>query len=284
MQICETYFPDSLVALGKFRCPVSHPVFHDAGRARGHLVVFPREPVEIRQVKREPVIANSNVVVLYNKDQEYERRQVSPWGDRCEFLNIKPELLRDLIRPYRESIDDRVEQPFEFPSFVSSSKLVLKQRQLVDLADNFRNDGDVLAWESSAIDLLADSIGEAFKSTKLKRQSLSGEQQDLVINAQDYLSVHFQKHFSLETMAAAIDSSPYHLCRTFKKFTGMTVHAYLTHIRMRTALEWVREIDNLTRIALDLGYSSHSHFSAVFKRCFGLTPRQWRGAGFSPKQ
>ena len=278
MQIVERFFTDSLVTLGKFRCPISHPMFYDSGPARGHLMVFPRESVEIRQANRDPVVANANVVVLYNKHQDYERRRISPWGDRCEFLDVHPQLLVELIRPYNQSIEERAEEPFEFSSFVSSPRLVLKQRRLIDIVAVFQRDSDSLAWESAAIELLEDSIAEAFGEIKLAPE-FSEKHRDLVHHAQDYLSVHFCKAISLQDVASAIETSPFHLCRTFRKVAGMTIHAYLTQIRMRTALEWVRENDDLTRVALDLGYSSHSHFSSVFKRNFGITPRQWRELG-----
>ena len=34
--------------------------------------------------------------------------------------------------------------------------------------------------------------------------------------------------------------------------------------------------DDLTELAMDLGFSSHSHFSARFRRAFGLTPSEFR--------
>ena len=63
------------------------------------------------------------------------------------------------------------------------------------------------------------------------------------------------------------------LCRLFRRHTGMTLHEYRTELRLRDALDRLASRrGDLTRIALDLGFSSHSHFTAAFRRAFGMTP------------
>jgi AraC-like DNA-binding protein len=56
----------------------------------------------------------------------------------------------------------------------------------------------------------------------------------------------------------------------------MTLHAYVHELRLRTALERVADGEDLTRVALDLGYASHSHFTSLFRRAFGVTPSDFR--------
>jgi AraC-like DNA-binding protein len=65
----------------------------------------------------------------------------------------------------------------------------------------------------------------------------------------------------------------FHLARIFKSRTGFSLHAYRNQLRLRSALERLREPNvDLTGIALDLGFSSHSHFTETFRRAFGKTP------------
>jgi AraC family transcriptional regulator len=72
--------------------------------------------------------------------------------------------------------------------------------------------------------------------------------------------------------------SVFHLCRTFRAVTGQTIHAYRTQLRLRAALERVEYASDLSAVALDLGFSSHSHFTAAFRRAFGVTPSGVRRA------
>src|SRR5436853_7204404 len=71
----------------------------------------------------------------------------------------------------------------------------------------------------------------------------------------------------LHAVAKQVGVSPFHLARRFRSETGLTLHQYLLRIRMERAL--ARLVDGeaqLSRLAFDLGFSSHSHFSTVFRR------------------
>ena len=58
----------------------------------------------------------------------------------------------------------------------------------------------------------------------------------------------------------------------------MGVHAYRAKLRLRASLELLEAgAVDLSALAGDLGYSSHSHFSAAFRREFGVTPSAFRG-------
>jgi len=66
--------------------------------------------------------------------------------------------------------------------------------------------------------------------------------------------------------------------RLFHRQTGTTLHAYRNQLRLRAALERLTDPGvDLLDTALDLGYSSHSHFTETFRRSFGITPFTGRG-------
>ena len=66
------------------------------------------------------------------------------------------------------------------------------------------------------------------------------------------------------------------LTQLFHAVEGVPLHAYLTGLRLARALAELPHTDDLTELALELGFSSHSHFSARFRRAFGLTPSEFR--------
>jgi AraC-like DNA-binding protein len=47
-------------------------------------------------------------------------------------------------------------------------------------------------------------------------------------------------------------------------------------LRVRSSLELLLGSDDILTVAIALGYSSHSHFTAAFRRAFGLSPSEWR--------
>jgi AraC-like DNA-binding protein len=75
----------------------------------------------------------------------------------------------------------------------------------------------------------------------------------------------------------AVHVSPFHLARIFQQQTGVPVHRYLTQLRLRASLERLADgEEDLTTIALELGFSSHSHFTDAFRREFGQPPSEIR--------
>ena len=87
------------------------------------------------------------------------------------------------------------------------------------------------------------------------------------------LAETFRRPLSLVEIARQIRVSPYHLSRVFRIHTGVPLHRYRVFLRLRAALERLADgEDDLTRLALDLGFSSHSHFTDVFRRVFAIPP------------
>lgn len=77
---------------------------------------------------------------------------------------------------------------------------------------------------------------------------------------------------SLHEIADAVSRSPFHMARSFRKQTGLSLHQYRQHLRLATALERLVDGDrDLAGIAHDLGYCSQSHLGAVFKQEVGVT-------------
>jgi AraC-like DNA-binding protein len=71
--------------------------------------------------------------------------------------------------------------------------------------------------------------------------------------------------------------SPYHLSRIFRRSTGSSLHAYQTSLRLREGLRRLSDGEqDLTALALDLGFSDHSHFTNSFRRHFGSAPSKFR--------
>ncbi|MGH9368169.1 MAG: helix-turn-helix transcriptional regulator [Thermoanaerobaculia bacterium] len=104
-----------------------------------------------------------------------------------------------------------------------------------------------------------------------------GGRRELAEAARGLLARRFRESLTLSQLAGALGVSPFHLSRGFREATGSTLHAYRNALRLAAALEEVCDPRrNLTAIALDLGYSSHSHFTAAFRRQFGIAPSQAR--------
>ena len=84
--------------------------------------------------------------------------------------------------------------------------------------------------------------------------------------------------WNVARLASVANLSPFHLCHVFREMVGTSIYDYVLHERLARTLDAVLDGDDLTAIALDAGFASHSHFTARFKRFFGCTPAALRRA------
>jgi AraC family transcriptional regulator len=95
----------------------------------------------------------------------------------------------------------------------------------------------------------------------------------------DYVDAGLAGKLTLEDIAASIHMSAYHFARSFKATTGETPHAYVTRLRVERAQELLRTSSwSMPAIARRVGFSSKSHFAAVFLRLTGISPHRFRNA------
>jgi AraC family transcriptional regulator len=92
-----------------------------------------------------------------------------------------------------------------------------------------------------------------------------------------YIEEHVADDISLATLAELARLSPYHFCRAFKRSFGMPPHRYHAHRRIELAKQLLanREMP-VTAIALEIGFSDTSTFTAAFRRLTGQTPTCYR--------
>ena len=108
------------------------------------------------------------------------------------------------------------------------------------------------------------------------RHSPSRSTQKLIARTKTYLESELAHPIRLGDVGGAVGASPVYLTQVFRAVEGIPLHGYLTQLRLARALVELPYANDLTRLALDVGFSSHSHFSARFRQAFGTTPSQFR--------
>lgn len=265
-------FDSPLVRIGRWRCPADHPHFFDSGPASDALFVFPREGVWIEHEGREPFVADANTVTYYNKGQRYRRRRLSARGDQCEWFAVSPDVVAETLSAHEPAAIDRPHRPFPFTHGPSSAEVYLRQRTVFEHVSKERRP-DRLFVEEAVLSLLGDVSGFAYSKHQVRPARARGAEIDVIEAARDVIARRYRENLSLSDVAREVRVSVFHLARMFKARTGFSLHAYRNQLRLRSALQRLREPGvDLIDIALDLGFSSHSHFTEMFRRSFGKTP------------
>jgi len=270
-------FDSGMVRIGAFRCHPDDPSFHDSGPARNCCFVFPRTAVEIQHEHEPAFVANPNVVTFYNQGQAYLRNAVSIEGDRCDWFGLEIDVVQDVVRVFDPTLDARPDRPFALTRGWADASTYLAQRRLFEqVVAGALN--DPLMIEESIVDLLEQVVQSACKTTAIVRSSVVGpRQRDMIHHIEFILSRQWGESLSLRELANEVGISVYHLCRMFRRATGSTLHQYRQKLRLRCSLEGVMESRrSLVDIALDAGFSSHSHYTHTFRQEFARTPSSLR--------
>lgn len=267
----QLIFQSPLVAVGAFRCAPGHPRFSDSGVIRDHCFVFPRTASVIEHDTGARFIGDQTRISLYNAGQAYRRQPVSPEGDHSDYFVVSPRILRDALEARGARTAGADDHRLFARTHVSSpASLYLRQRLLFRAVRDRRV--DAFEVESAVVSLLDDVLsgGAAPAAASGMRHRVLAER------AQVLLARRFAEPLALHDVAAELGTSAFHLCRVFRANTGQSLHRHRDQLRLRAALNRLERDEDLTTIGLDVGYSSHSHFTAAFKRAFGTAPSTLR--------
>ncbi len=259
------------MVVGRFAAAPHDPDFATSGRVGARpAIAFSRTAVRIAPAGRPAFVSDPTLAVLHNPEFPYTRQRVDPRGDHCLWISFSRELLGALD-------PDAAARSTPFgPSHVpiDAAGHLLLQRFARGLA---ARPLDPLFVEDTALALLARVVGPA---PRLVGGSL--RQARLVDDVKGLLVACYDRRVTVSEIARAVGCSPFHMSRVFRAATGYTVHRYLTELRLRAGLErLLAGADDVTTLALDLGFSSHSHFTAAFRATFGITPSQARAGGLA---
>ena len=253
-----------LLRLGEFRCPPGDDAWRETNSIghRAH-VVFPRVPVMIQHDGGAPVLATPTHTMLYNPEQAYRRELRSPAGDDCVFVELSEQSLAQLAADGVELYDGE--------RLVASHAPAARETYLLQhlLVRHLRSQAaDPLLAEEAAVAATLAALRPVRVRSKPAHRELA-EAAKAEVAADSKLSLH--------QLARRLHASAFHLARVFRAETGFSVHGFRQSLRLRAALEQVSARRNdLTALALELGFSSHSHFTERFRNEFGVPPSRVR--------
>jgi len=139
-----------------------------------------------------------------------------------------------------------------------------------------RSEPDEFEIEVRGFDLLGMSLGAIRSADAPRRRSTEARWTKSVQCVKEAVAIAPADKWDVEKLARIALISPFHLCRVFRRTTGTSVYDYVLRERLALTLDAVLDGEDLTTIALDAGFASHSHFTARFRDFFGCTPSALR--------
>ncbi|WP_395740968.1 helix-turn-helix domain-containing protein [Prosthecobacter sp.] len=100
---------------------------------------------------------------------------------------------------------------------------------------------------------------------------------EAVRNAKTFIHSHLAEPMSLEAVASAVNVSPFHFCKLFKRSTGLTFTDFVNRARVEKAKRMLmKPAARITEVAYDVGFQSLSHFNRSFRRIADESPTEFR--------
>jgi AraC family transcriptional regulator len=232
-------------------------------------LVFPYRGVFVRHLGRDDAVAEANQVLFFNAAEAYRVSHPIAGGDASLDLRVDAALLAELA--------PREEMRTGTSSFRRQRRRIDPRAQaLVALLRHglLRNVAETLEAETLALTLVRRTLGERTSHAA----GASAGRQKLVDRAKLVLSSDLARRWTLAEIAAEVGVSPVYLTQVFRQVEGVPLYRYQLRLRLARALDLLSSYDDLTTLGLDLGFSSHSHFSAAFRQAYGRTPAEFQHA------
>jgi len=226
---------------------------------------------------RRHAIATPNHAVFVAARKPYRMSLPTEAGDECLTLRFSAAALARLVPEAMSG------EGFNLSAFESCAPLeprTLLARSLLwrRLA---RGDCDPLEIEEVGSGLLVAALraarkdGRAWNGTPHVARSARRLRQ--IARVMEAVSAYPDRKWNLDALAALACVSPWHLAHVFRAEAGTSVYRYVLRARLARALDAVLDTElDLCAIAHELGFSSHSHFTARFRALFAMTPVELR--------
>jgi AraC family transcriptional regulator len=272
-----TLFTSPSVTVGATRCRPATEGIGAECRSGAAVVAFPRRGFFVLHVRGEQFLADPNQVILQNPGDVFRSSHPGSVGDDTTWFALSADVIRDAAARFDPSIEDRPDAPFPLTHIASDPRTFLLQRLAFEHCTKHA-ETDPIFLQEIGIAIAQRVVATACKSTGAvarhqPRADTRRAHRECAEHVKVMLASRYKERLTLEEIAADVHVAPCHLCRLFRRYTGLPIHRYLNRIRLRASINrFLDPAANLAGVATDMGFASHSHFSDAFRKEFGLTP------------
>ena len=236
------------------------------GHSPEYQLVYPYAGAFEWHVGAKTVFVDVTRVLFVGAGEDYADRHIAGAGHDSIIITPRLSMLQELCglaAPSRHPAFQRVAKP-------ATQRVNMRSHRLLRLE---ASGNDRLACDELMIALLCEALD---KTQKVARASPLR----VVDWAKQFLHARVGERISLDEIAHAVQVSGAYLTEAFTQSEGMPLCRYHMRLRLNRALVDLPRCEDITGLALDLGFSSHAHFSNAFKSLFGVSPSAFRaGSG-----
>jgi AraC-like DNA-binding protein len=247
---------------------------HDSAAecAQSTQIVFPYRGSYVRRVGQDLAVGDANQVLFFNGAQEYRISHPVAGGDACLSLAVDPAILHELAP--KAMLQAGAEACFLRQQLPIAPRVQLQVALLRrSLFHSLRHNTEApLEAETQALTLLRLAFGSHAEAPS----GVTHAKRRLAERVKLALAGDPARRWTLADIAVETGGSPVYLTQVFQQVEGVPLYRYQLQLRLARALSVIDQYRDLSAMSFDLGFSSHSHFSASFRQAYGRSPSWFR--------
>jgi len=227
-----------------------------------------------------------NPAIAYQEDMMPQKKRKQDISDISYLSLFEQEALTYLVHGKSEKIKDcidRLEERIltEKPSVNDIKQLLYKT--YLRLTIRLGNQWDCHIPDFSkyhSLSLCMDILRNDFMKIADENKEALGKTgfSKLVLEAMDYIEMHYTEDLSVGAVAECIQITPNYLSNIFKKETNHNIKDYIKELRLHKAKELMLSTNmTIQEIACQVGYCDYIYFSRIFKNKYGKSASEIRG-------
>ncbi len=194
------------------------------------------------------------------------------WHMQYADIGVAPRYVTLSFDAHGTELTPLLNQRFSAPQrVVSILQDMLREQEKMDA---FSNDMILTQLNLLLLLLLRETVDPS--GSKLQTANAIHSENEIIRQAQQYISSHIREKLSVPLVARQVDVSASYLTALFHKNLQISPGEYIRRIKLQESKQMIRENNlNFTEIAAQLQYSTVHHFSRQFKEKFGITPTEY---------
>jgi AraC family transcriptional regulator len=264
----KTLFESETLQIGLFEARGVTDICGDVERQSQNAIVLPLSGVFSKHdAPGRHVIGTPSQAVFFAADTPYRIGFPGGIGDRAITLRFGGALAP-------EHLDQRGSEALRSHGLLPAQAMMLRNLLWARLE---RAEADEFEAETLGLDLLEMSLKSVRTDSPAILSSAQARRTRALERVKEAVALAPARKWNVAKLADIANLSPFHLCHIFRETVGTSIYDYVLHERLAQTLDAVLDCgDDLTAIALDAGFASHSHFTARFRSFFGCTPAALR--------
>jgi AraC-like DNA-binding protein len=232
------------------------------------VVVLPLRGAFMKHLCGKKLLAEPSQAVFFAAGRPYRVSHEVATRDDSLVLEFSPDVLQEVLA--NTTATDNffsIETNSLLSAHTIAARTLLWWRLKYQLAEP-------IEVEEISLGLISSAFIAAHNKRKIYTRSHRSGQ---VESARVVLLQNPEQKWTLSDLSKKVDCSPYHLTRMFREELGIPLHQYQLRMRISNSINSLLDTnDDVTTIALDSGFSSHSHFTSAFRQTVGISPTEFR--------